>query len=138
MANHPKSPAKNPTGDFGQFTDFMRRLVAVPHSEIKAKLDAEKRGEDAEAEGRFPRFPRKGLEGRFSHLASHLRIGQTLSHYLRECQLEAICIVHVLPVVVAEGLLVKVAEQMKRLDAHVGSRDAALERASRKFSRPLV
>ena len=43
MANHPKSPEKNPTGDFGQFTDFMRRLVAVPHSEIKAKLDAEKR-----------------------------------------------------------------------------------------------
>jgi len=25
-----------------KFTDFMRRLVAVPHSEIKAKLDAEK------------------------------------------------------------------------------------------------
>ena len=24
------------------FTDFMRRLVAVPHSEIRAKLDAEK------------------------------------------------------------------------------------------------
>jgi hypothetical protein len=43
MANHPKSPAKNPTGDFGQFTNFMQRLVAVPHSEIKAKLDAEKR-----------------------------------------------------------------------------------------------
>ena len=43
MANHPKSPAKNPTGDFGQFTNFMKRLVAVPHSEIKAKLDAEKR-----------------------------------------------------------------------------------------------
>jgi hypothetical protein len=33
----------NVTGDFGQFTNFMRRLVAVPHSEIKAKLDAEKR-----------------------------------------------------------------------------------------------
>jgi hypothetical protein len=43
MANHPKAPAKNPTGDFGQFTNFVRRLVAVPHSEIKAKLDAEKR-----------------------------------------------------------------------------------------------
>ena len=42
MANHPKSPAKNPTGDFDKFTEFMRRLVAVPHSEIKAKLDAEK------------------------------------------------------------------------------------------------
>jgi hypothetical protein len=43
MPNHPKSPAKNPTGDFDKFTSFMRRLVAVPHSEIKAKLDAEKR-----------------------------------------------------------------------------------------------
>jgi len=43
MAAHSKTPAKNPTGDFGQFTNFMRRLVAVPHSEIKAKLDAEKR-----------------------------------------------------------------------------------------------
>jgi hypothetical protein len=35
--------SKNVTGDFGKFTDFMRRLVAVPHSEIKAKLDAEKK-----------------------------------------------------------------------------------------------
>jgi len=45
MAQKPISPtqsAKNVTGDFGKFTDFMRKLVAVPHSEIKAKLDAEK------------------------------------------------------------------------------------------------
>jgi hypothetical protein len=26
-----------------KFTDFMRRLVQVPHSEIKAKLEAEKK-----------------------------------------------------------------------------------------------
>jgi len=38
----PTQSAKNVTGDFGKFTDFMKRLVAVPHSEIKAKLDAEK------------------------------------------------------------------------------------------------
>jgi hypothetical protein len=38
----PSQSAKNVTGDFGKFTNFMRRLVAVPHSEIKAKLDAEK------------------------------------------------------------------------------------------------
>jgi hypothetical protein len=38
----PTQSAKNVTGDFGQFTNFMKRLVAVPHSEIKAKLDAEK------------------------------------------------------------------------------------------------
>jgi hypothetical protein len=40
--SHPKLSAKNVTGDFGKFTNFMQRLVAVPHSEIKAKLDAEK------------------------------------------------------------------------------------------------
>jgi hypothetical protein len=38
----PTHSAKNETGDFGKFTNFMRRLVAVPHSEIKAQLDAEK------------------------------------------------------------------------------------------------
>ena len=39
----PTHSAKNEPGDFGKFTNFMRRLVAVPHSEIKSKLDAEKR-----------------------------------------------------------------------------------------------
>jgi len=39
----PSHSAKNVTGDFGNFRNFMRKLVAVPHSEIKAKLDAEKR-----------------------------------------------------------------------------------------------
>ena len=43
MANHPKPSAKNEKGDFAKFENFMKRLVAVPHSEIKAKLEAEKR-----------------------------------------------------------------------------------------------
>lgn len=43
MPNRPKSSAKNIQGDFDNFKNFMQRLVAVPHSEIKAKLDAEKR-----------------------------------------------------------------------------------------------
>jgi len=30
-------------GEFDRFSEFMKRLVAVPHSEIKAKLDAEKK-----------------------------------------------------------------------------------------------
>jgi hypothetical protein len=38
----PIHSTKNVQGDFGKFTNFMKRLVAVPHSEIKAKLDAEK------------------------------------------------------------------------------------------------
>jgi hypothetical protein len=42
MADLPTASAKNQTGDFDRFTDFARRLVAVPHAEIKAKLDAER------------------------------------------------------------------------------------------------
>jgi hypothetical protein len=41
-ARLPISPAKDVQGDFAQFTDFMRRVVAVPHSKIKARLEAEK------------------------------------------------------------------------------------------------
>ncbi len=40
--SHPSNPAKNELGEFDRFTEFMRRLLAVPHSEIKAALDAEK------------------------------------------------------------------------------------------------
>jgi hypothetical protein len=42
VPNQPTSSAKNVTGDSATFVNFMRRLVAVPHSEVKAKLDAEK------------------------------------------------------------------------------------------------
>jgi hypothetical protein len=40
--NIPESSGKKSQGEYANFSDFMRRLVAVPHSEIKAKLDAEK------------------------------------------------------------------------------------------------
>jgi hypothetical protein len=40
--NQPVSSAKNVTGDFEVFKDFAKRLFAVPHSAIKAKLEAEK------------------------------------------------------------------------------------------------
>jgi hypothetical protein len=42
MPTKPAHPAKNEPGEFDRFKNFMQRLVAVPHSEIKAKLDAEK------------------------------------------------------------------------------------------------
>jgi hypothetical protein len=32
--------------EFERFKNFMQRLVAVPHSEIKAKLDAEKKAKE--------------------------------------------------------------------------------------------
>ena len=42
MADLPTASAKNQTGDFDRFTEFARRLIAVPHAEIKSRLDAEK------------------------------------------------------------------------------------------------
>jgi hypothetical protein len=42
MANHPKAPAKNPTGEFDNFTNLLDKLLSVPHSKIKAELEAEK------------------------------------------------------------------------------------------------
>jgi len=38
----PKVPATDTEGDFGRFSNFVRRLMAVPHDELKARLDAEK------------------------------------------------------------------------------------------------
>jgi len=38
----PSESAKNQTGDFDKFTDFARQVFRVPHSQIKAKLEAEK------------------------------------------------------------------------------------------------
>ena len=40
--HNPMKTTSATPGDFNKFSDFMRRLVAVPHAEIKAKLDAEK------------------------------------------------------------------------------------------------
>jgi hypothetical protein len=54
----PTPSAKNVQGDFGKFTNFMRRLVAVPHSEIKAQLDAEKQAKQRQ---------KKGASSRASH-----------------------------------------------------------------------
>jgi hypothetical protein len=38
----PKPSAKNESGDFERFSNFARQILSVPHSEIKAQLDAEK------------------------------------------------------------------------------------------------
>jgi hypothetical protein len=42
-ARVPVSSGKDAEGDFAQFTNFMRKLVSVPHSEIKARLEEEKK-----------------------------------------------------------------------------------------------
>ena len=42
MSGRPSIPAKEVRGDSDTFINFARRLMKVPHSEIKAELDAEK------------------------------------------------------------------------------------------------
>jgi hypothetical protein len=41
MPSQPVTSAKNETGDFEAFKAFTRQILSVPHSEIRAKLDAE-------------------------------------------------------------------------------------------------
>ncbi len=43
MANAPNQTAKNETGDFAQFTDFMRRLVSVPPEKVRERINATKK-----------------------------------------------------------------------------------------------
>jgi len=53
--NLPKPSAKNDTGEFARFDNLVGRVLAVPHSTIKQKLDAEKeqkRTTKASASGR--------------------------------------------------------------------------------------
>ena len=42
MANGPTTPAKDVVGTKAALDSFTRRILAVPHSQIKAALDAEK------------------------------------------------------------------------------------------------
>ncbi len=37
---------KKKTNDYGRFENLTRQLVGVPHSEIKAKLDEEKKAKE--------------------------------------------------------------------------------------------
>ena len=43
MAHHPKPSAKNETGEYATFELALRKVLSVPRSAMKAKLDAEKR-----------------------------------------------------------------------------------------------
>jgi hypothetical protein len=54
----PTQTGKNDAGNFGRFTDFMKRLVAAPHSEIKAALDAKKRAKKRKRASRASSVPK--------------------------------------------------------------------------------
>ncbi len=44
MANGPTTPAKDVVGTTAALNEFTRHILAVPHSKIKAALEAEKVG----------------------------------------------------------------------------------------------
>jgi hypothetical protein len=43
MANHPKPSAKNEQGEYATFETALKKVLSVPHSALKAQLDAERR-----------------------------------------------------------------------------------------------
>jgi hypothetical protein len=43
MANHPKPSGKNDSGEYATFEGALKKILSVPHSQIKSKLDAKKR-----------------------------------------------------------------------------------------------
>ena len=57
LPRKPTDSAKNVRGDSDTFVAFMRKLVQVPHSEIKAELDAEKEMRER-LKSSFSRVPR--------------------------------------------------------------------------------
>ena len=96
----PINPEKNVSGDFDKFTNFMRRLIAVPHSEIKDQLDAEKEAKRTSKTSASPASPADPLpKASFErlpfpvHLASQFCIGQPFPCDLRHRQHKSICII---------------------------------------------
>jgi hypothetical protein len=43
MARHSKPSAKNYSGEYAVFEDALRKVLSVPHSKMKSKLNAQKR-----------------------------------------------------------------------------------------------
>jgi hypothetical protein len=43
MARNPRPSGKNATGEYATFETALKKVLSVPHADIKSKLDAEKR-----------------------------------------------------------------------------------------------
>jgi len=82
-----------------------------------------------EAEIRFHRPCRRRLEWRREvfALASQSLGGEALAHDLRNRQFEAVTVVHLFPIVVAEQLLIDIPKQIERLDTDRGAVQAEFQ-----------
>ena len=130
------------TGDFEAVQGFHAALLSVPHSEIKAQLDAEKAAKRTpKSASRVSAVPSKPLRTRrFSHLAGQFCIGQSLPCDLRYCQRETIRIIQRIvfgcAVVIPEYLLIHIAVKMERFDANVCSVQSPASAGSRSSRFP--
>jgi hypothetical protein len=43
MSNHPRPSAKNESGEYTAFEAALKKVLSVPHSKMKSKIDAKKR-----------------------------------------------------------------------------------------------
>jgi hypothetical protein len=68
----------------------------------------------------------RALVGFRPFLARQFIEGETLADDLANHVAETLCVIHRLAVIEAESLFVNVAEQVERLDDHVGTADSAL------------
>lgn len=95
-----------------------------------SRSEAKKKTESRQAFrlGLGPRF-KVLVAARFSHLACEFGKSQPLAQDARAERVEAVAVVHILPVVVAESLFVNVAEQVEGFDANIGAAQSALEQA---------
>src|SRR5258708_4351309 len=111
---------------------------------VRSQSESSRPETKTKAEGRQAlRFlgPRVGIlvDRRFlSHLAGDLGPSQTLADDLTNCQGKTVTVIHILPIVLPERLLIDITEQVKRLDADVGSMQAALEQTPEILHRVRV
>jgi hypothetical protein len=115
------------------FGSSARRVPKTPQG-----VQGSSRHARTEAKGQTSRFPRPcRLVDRFRLrrrlLAGEFLPGETLPEHLTDSQVEAICIIQLLAVVIAKRLLINIAEQVERLDANVCSVQTALEQAPEIF-----
>lgn len=98
------------------------------------RIEPKQTGAEAQAETqetfRFgPRFKVLVEIRFFTHLAGDFSKGQALANDPRSEFAEAVTVVHIVPVIEAECLLVDIAEQMERLDRNVSTAHGAFEQA---------
>jgi hypothetical protein len=54
LVAHPKPSARNEPGEFEKFSSLLDRILSVPHSKIKDKLDAERAKKGARSKRASP------------------------------------------------------------------------------------